>query len=829
MFEPIRQARKVLPQGSAALAVLCLGAALTAFSVSKVREIELAEAEVGIERQLAAAAEEINRRLQRLAVAVIGGSGLPDTQGEVSQETWRRFVAPFRLPYVLDGVIGLGYAKIERAADGELRAVVRAVETGAARMPPLKGLNLYDHIGVGEVINSAITVRGPALSARLKLPDEEREVVLLVAPVYSGDMAPEGKLERRREAAGVVFAVVPLADLFRSMPNWIETEAVFDVFDGPLMERSEETPIHHSHGPHFPALADQDHRHNVEVSFGGRIWRVQMREIAGQANVENRDRSTLTLIAGSLATLLLTWMVSHQGLLRRRAEARALEMTATLRASQEKLNLITDHVDCGIIVVQNGSFTYLNPGALALTGRTLEEAIGHPFFPMVYPDDQQMVLDRHLRRSRGEDVEKTYDFRVVRKDGTVVWVEISAVQIMWDDHPATLSFLNDISWRKNLEGALRRKSAEQDAILQNSQVGICYTLDRRCEWFNKAFARMLGYAPEELQGASTRLFHAEDKSWQRVTRDGAAAFARGEVYVGEMPLRRKDGTAIWVHLSGSALHLEHAGQAAGAIWTVVDITARRQAEDDIRRALDQQRELNELKSRFVAMTSHEFRTPLATILSSTELIRYYGDRLPSEEKANLLDSIEAGVRRMTRMLDDILILGRAEAGMVTLRPQAQEAEALVREIALEAAQAAGDAASARLAIPPALPGVRLMLDTTQVRHIVGNLVGNAFKYSPTGGSVRVALCREGDWLRLEVADQGIGIPLEDQPRLYASFHRASNVSNISGTGLGLAIVKRAVELHGGLIEVDSAPGRGTRFVVRLPWVEVPASIEEETK
>jgi signal transduction histidine kinase len=114
----------------------------------------------------------------------------------------------------------------------------------------------------------------------------------------------------------------------------------------------------------------------------------------------------------------------------------------------------------------------------------------------------------------------------------------------------------------------------------------------------------------------------------------------------------------------------------------------------------------------------------------------------------------------------------------------------------------------------------VMLDEKLLRHILGNLIGNAFKYSGAGDRVRLTVASDGGDLVFIVADQGIGIPVEDMPRLFETFHRAGNVGNISGTGLGLAIVKRAVELHGGKIEVESKVGEGTRFSVRLPRVEV---------
>ncbi|MDB5895033.1 MAG: hypothetical protein JWQ88_2564, partial [Rhodoferax sp.] len=252
----------------------------------------------------------------------------------------------------------------------------------------------------------------------------------------------------------------------------------------------------------------------------------------------------------------------------------------------------------------------------------------------------------------------------------------------------------------------------------------------------------------------------------------------------------------------------------GVIWTLLDITERRKAEDDIRAALERQKELNELRSRFVSMTSHEFRTPLATILSSAELVQHYGDRMPAAEKREVLQSIENGVHRMTRMLDRMLLIGKADAQMLEFSPQPLDLKNLCQRCVDEArrqhADASGDVVLAYQAGPT--PG---MFDEKLLQHILGNLLSNALKYSPPGGRVRFSVTEDGGRTVFEVADEGIGIPAAEIPLLFESFHRASNVGRIQGTGLGLAIVKKAVERHGGTVAVLSEAGAGACFTVTL--------------
>ena len=262
---------------------------------------------------------------------------------------------------------------------------------------------------------------------------------------------------------------------------------------------------------------------------------------------------------------------------------------------------------------------------------------------------------------------------------------------------------------------------------------------------------------------------------------------------------------------------------AGVIWTFLDITERKKSEEDTREALAQQQELNALRSRFVAMTSHEFRTPLAAILSSGEILRHYGNRLPEPEKADILDNIAASVQRMMRMLDRVLLLGKAEAQMLEFDPQPLDLQNLCRQLLNETRTLHAES-TCELQLDYAADAPVGRHDERLLRHILGNLLSNAVKYSPRGGVVLLTVRVAASETLLEVLDSGIGIPADEVSHLFESFHRASNVGHIQGTGLGLAIVKNAVEACGGTVAVscraggDAQGGSGTCFSVRLPRV-----------
>jgi PAS domain S-box-containing protein len=406
------------------------------------------------------------------------------------------------------------------------------------------------------------------------------------------------------------------------------------------------------------------------------------------------------------------------------------------------------------------------------------------------------------------------EIQVRQYDGTRIWISLSGKAVSPRDlMQGTVWVMTDITRRKELEAELLRTSSEREAILNSALVGIVLSVSRRLEWVNAKFAEMMDYPREDLIGHSAERLHTSAAQWEAFGNAAREALRHAGSYTCEQQLRRRNGEMLWVQMGGSCLQPRNPD--AGVIWTFLDITERKKSEEETREALEQQKELNALRSRFVAMTSHEFRTPLATILSSGEILKHYGDRLPPQEKSDTLDTIATSVQRMMRMLDRVLLIGKGEARMLEFEPRALDLQALCRQLVEEARlQRASSHCALQLDYATgAEPG---LYDEKLLRHIFGNLLSNALKYSPQGGLVLFRVYADEQGAVFEVSDQGIGIPEDELGHLFESFHRASNVGNIPGTGLGLAIVRSAVEMHGGSVSVSSQAGSGTCFTVRLP-------------
>jgi PAS domain S-box-containing protein len=490
------------------------------------------------------------------------------------------------------------------------------------------------------------------------------------------------------------------------------------------------------------------------------------------------------------------------------------QVETQLRQTMERYRSVVEQLGEGMMVIQHGRIVFANPQASQVLQLPASTLVGMSALELLHPDDQAAVADRLATRQSGQALAVHSEIRQLLPDGGLRWLGTHSSTAEWEGLPATMTFFTDISERKRLEERLTRTLQERETILQSSVVGIAFlTPDGRLRWANPALLQLFGATGSQHMQTMEVVYQSREQYLQ-VGAAVAQAIGRGESYQTELQLNRFDGQPIWVSLSGKAVSDRDMSQ--GTVWTVADINERKRAEQEMALALEQQRELNALRSRFVAMTSHEFRTPLASILSSAELLRYYGERMSAEERAEMTVSIEKAVHRMTRMIDRVLQIGKGEAQMLEFAPQPiADMHALCHGLVEEAnASFTQSGHTWRIEVEPALSG--RAFDEKLLRHALGNLLSNAIKYSPGGGELRFSAGLDAQGRpEFQVVDCGIGIPADEIPHLFESFHRASNVGDIGGTGLGLAIVKKAVELHGGQIRVDSVQGSGTTFTVVL--------------
>ncbi|HEY9804914.1 MAG TPA: hybrid sensor histidine kinase/response regulator [Leptolyngbyaceae cyanobacterium] len=230
-------------------------------------------------------------------------------------------------------------------------------------------------------------------------------------------------------------------------------------------------------------------------------------------------------------------------------------------------------------------------------------------------------------------------------------------------------------------------------------------------------------------------------------------------------------------------------------------------------------EINQFKSEFVSMLSHDIRNPLNTILLAAGLLQNNEDKLTQEKKRSHLQMIRAAIKNMAQILDEVSLIGKADSGKLECELIAIDLEAFCRQL-LQEAQLTINEKQLNVIFTSNKTINEALLDETLLRHILANVLGNAIKYSLPGGTIKFELTAQNHAVMFKIQDSGIGISQEDQKQLFQPFHRGENVGGIAGTGLGLAIVKKCVDAHGGEIIVSSDVGIGTTFTVILPLINI---------
>ena len=249
-----------------------------------------------------------------------------------------------------------------------------------------------------------------------------------------------------------------------------------------------------------------------------------------------------------------------------------------------------------------------------------------------------------------------------------------------------------------------------------------------------------------------------------------------------------------------------------------EVIERKKAEEEVRKSLEKERELNELKSKFVSIASHEFRTPLSTILSSASLIQQYKDKKDYDKQDKHTLRIKSSVNHLTQILNDFLSLGKLEEGKVDVKFETIDVTHFFQEISEEVGSFLKEGQNVVVTCAPGL--IEIRTDARILRNIMFNLISNASKYSDLNKRIYIECKEQNHKVQFTIKDEGIGIPIEDQKHLFDRFYRASNAGNIQGTGLGLNIVKRYIELIDGDISFSSEYEKGTTFYITIPQQQV---------
>lgn len=494
------------------------------------------------------------------------------------------------------------------------------------------------------------------------------------------------------------------------------------------------------------------------------------------------------------------------------------DITERKRAAEEihLRNIAIANVSSGITIADARQpdlpLIYVNQAFEHITGYTAREAIGRSCRFLQSDDrDQPQLLE--LRAALREGRACNVRLRNYRKNGELFWNELLLSPVRNESGVLThfvgvqIDVTDRVQSRQAVEDSERRYRLLADSV---EDMILRRTLDGHFEDVSRAAYDQLGFSPAALMQVDFfDLVHPEDRPAVKA-KDAAILAGQGPV-TSSYRLRGSDGEYRWVESTDSLAHSE---PAPTIVSVCRDVTLRRRAEEEIRRALERERQLNEIKTRFISMVSHEFRTPLTGIHASTALLRDFAQNLSPEKRARHFENIDRSIARLNTMLDQILLVSRSESGRMEYRPRVTPLRPLIEDIVDEVTRGYPDRHVCVCCDLAELP--KAVVDPDLLRHILQNLLTNALKYSRVPTAVDLCTRWAEDVLHLTVRDEGIGIPAAERETIFEPFVRATNTGTIRGTGLGLNIVKRSVELHGGQIRFDSDEGHGTRFEVELP-------------
>ncbi|MFB9415748.1 ATP-binding protein [Dactylosporangium matsuzakiense] len=492
--------------------------------------------------------------------------------------------------------------------------------------------------------------------------------------------------------------------------------------------------------------------------------------------------------------------------------------TATREARRERdfNQAILDSTGFLVLAVdRKGIVIAFNRRCEELTGRAAADVIGRPY------RDLGLSADGGERLSAALTEAATFFPHTAERDWIVpdgrrriVW---SNAAMTGDDGRFTHVICTgiDVTEQRRTERLFADvlRAATEQAIIGVDRAGTVTV-------FNAGAERLLGYSAAEVVGVvGLQHFHAEPGSLE----DVFAAARAGDTEAREGLYRRKDGSRVPVARTVSVIR-DESGEVGGYLNVARDITRERRTVEAMRHALDREREatarlreLDKVRADLVATVSHELRTPLTSILGNVEVI-VDGDAGPvAAAQARLLAAVERNARRLLALIEDLLMLSRIEAGAVKINARPVQIAAVVSG-ALEALETVRGRRDVELEVD--LPSDPLVVfgDRDQLERVVINLLDNALKFTPAGGSARLSADGDGEQVRLTVSDTGMGIPEDEIDQIFEQFFRSSRSQEhqSQGTGLGLAITKTIVERHGGRIWATPATGQGTVVTCLLP-------------
>lgn len=409
--------------------------------------------------------------------------------------------------------------------------------------------------------------------------------------------------------------------------------------------------------------------------------------------------------------------------------------------------------------------------------------------------------------SNRDDAER-YDL-VELKDGRI-FAHYSQPQQLGEKIIGRVWSIWDVTESKRIEEKLRLNEARFRTLAETTEASIFLIQEHNICYANPAAEILTGYTIQELVTNFNLDKLILSKKLRQINKQDELVLCEYQ----EMQILTKNGNQRWLACTVALLDgmFDFAGLPVELI-TAIDITNYKQAELELCESLEQAKRLSEQKERFVSMLCHQFRTPLNVASFSADLLKRHSHQWTEEKKCSYFGLIQLGIKQISELLDEILLFGKAEAALLEFQPREINLNLFCNEIIYQLELANNNQISINFISKN--KSITADFDPKMLQLILTNLLSNAIKYSPGNDSVTLELSCEDKNIKFKIKDTGIGIPVEDQQRIFEPFYRGSNIDSIPGTGLGLSIVKTIIDLHGGEIFIESQVDVGTTFTVTL--------------
>lgn len=487
-----------------------------------------------------------------------------------------------------------------------------------------------------------------------------------------------------------------------------------------------------------------------------------------------------------------------------------------LKLSQRNFQLMFDTIDDFMFILNaEGKIIKTNPVVQRRLGYTPDELCEMSVLEVHPPSrrEEAAFIVGEMLAGRLE----VCPVPLYKKNGEIIPVETKVVFGKWDGNDALYGISRDISERLKAEETLRKSEERWHFALEGSGDGVWDWNIRTNEvFFSKQWKAMLGYSVNEIENTLEEWkAHVYPDDLQTWLADLNKHFdGETEVYVNEHRMLCKDENYKWILDRGKVVEWTDDGKPSRIIGTHTDITPRKVFEEQLRKAIEKEKELNDLKSRFVATASHEFRTPLASILMISETLISYQKKMDEIQISARLMKVKEHVLHLTNIVNDVLHLSKMQEGKIGFNPKSEDLILICHNI-IEGFNTT-ILVKGQITFNTSFKTLVVQVDNRLITQAINNLISNAIKYSSENPQISVELKLENNELILSVQDNGMGIPEKDQKHLFTPFFRAGNASTIQGNGLGLSIVKESMQMHNGTVSFLSNPANGSTFTLHFP-------------